>query len=87
MAERTVVWSPSAQRHLTRIPESVAAAVLELVYGALSRDPFRVGKPLQGEFADLHVARRGDYRVLYRVDGDDLQIVAIAHRRDAYRPR
>jgi ParE toxin of type II toxin-antitoxin system, parDE len=37
----------------------------------------------------LPLARRGDYRVSYRID-DDLRIVtvmAIEHRSDAYRPR
>ncbi|MEV6517063.1 type II toxin-antitoxin system RelE/ParE family toxin [Micromonospora chalcea] len=28
--------------------------------------------------------RVGDYRVLYRLDGDDLTIHAVGHRRDVY---
>jgi len=34
-------------------------------------------------------ARRGDYRVIYRINADQhqIEIVAIEHRADAYRPR
>jgi mRNA interferase RelE/StbE len=37
----------------------------------------------------LHSARRGDYRVIYRIDTSQRQItvVAIEHRSDVYRPR
>ena len=41
-----VRWSATARRWLAvRLPEPVAAAVVELVLGALSHDPRRVGKP------------------------------------------
>ena len=43
-----VRWSATARRWLAeRLPEPVAAAVVELVLGALSHDPRRVGKPLR----------------------------------------
>ncbi len=43
----------------------------------------------QAAQARLHSARRGDYRVIYRIDGHRrrVDIVAIEHRSDIYRPR
>jgi mRNA interferase RelE/StbE len=37
----------------------------------------------------LHSARRGDYRVIYRIDDQRrrIDVVAIEHRSDIYRPR
>lgn len=54
---------------------------------SLADNPRRVGKPLSGELSGLHSARRGEYRVIYRIREDVLVIesVRIAHRRDAYR--
>ena len=81
--------TPEGLRHLNRLPEKVRAAALELVLGALSAEPRRVGKPLVGELAGLWSARRGDYRVVYEVD-EDAQVVLVyrvQHRRDVYRPR
>jgi mRNA-degrading endonuclease RelE of RelBE toxin-antitoxin system len=81
----TVLLAPPAHRALaTGLPESVAAAAWELI----TREPWRVGKPLQEPYEGLHVARRGTYRVVYRIDEDKhtVSIRTIEHRRDAYRP-
>ena len=65
------------------------AAVIEFITGALIDNPRRVGKPLRGDLAGIHSARRGTYRVLYRINEQDLEVIVvrIEHRRDAYRPR
>ena len=84
-----VVTPPAAHAIQAGLPEAVAAAVIELLTGALITDPHRVGKPLRGDLAGIHSARRGTYRVLYRIDDPDHEVVVlrIDHRRDAYRPR
>ena len=87
-ADFAVSWTPTSCRALARLPEKVATAAIEFIYGSLAANPRRVGKPLKLGLAGLHSARRGDYRVIYRVD-DQLQVVtvmAIEHRSDAYRP-
>lgn len=81
-----VAWSPSARRALTSLPEKVATAVVEFVYGPLAETPERVGKPLRFDLEGLHSARRGSYRVIYRI-ADVVTIVAIEHRADVYRPK
>lgn len=88
MSDYDVFLLPSAQRALRRIPEKVATAVLEFLYGSLAANPRRVGKELKFDYAGLHSARRGDYRVVYEIQ-DDLRrvvVIAIEHRADAYRP-
>jgi mRNA-degrading endonuclease RelE of RelBE toxin-antitoxin system len=52
------------------------------------------GSPLVGPAAltlglrGLHSARRGDYRVIYRIDDHEhqVEVLAIEHRADVYRP-
>jgi mRNA interferase RelE/StbE len=51
-----------------RLPEPVAAAVLEFCDSALAVNPHRVGKPLFGPLLGCHGARRGTYRIVYRID-------------------
>lgn len=83
-----VVISRAARRALERqLPESVAAAAMEFILGPLRADPRRVGKPLREPLAPMWAARRGDYRILYQILEDRLviDVVSIAHRRDAYR--
>lgn len=83
-----VVFTRSARRALENtLPEAVAAAAFEFIVGALAENPKRVGKPLREPLAPLYSARRGEYRVLYRIEDDRLviEIITIEHRRDAYR--
>lgn len=83
-----IAWTAPARRALTRLPEKVATAAVEFLYGSLAANPHRVGKPLKLEMAGLRSARRGDYRVIYRIDDGDhrVDVLAIEHRSDAYRP-
>ncbi|HEY1540721.1 MAG TPA: type II toxin-antitoxin system RelE/ParE family toxin [Solirubrobacteraceae bacterium] len=66
----------------------MATAVINFLTTALVREPRRVGKPLRGELAGIWAARRGSYRVLYRVREDtrEVIVVRVEHRRDVYRP-
>lgn len=84
-----LVLTPPAVRSVrTGLPESVAVAVIEFVTGALVTDPRRVGRPLRGDLSGIHAARRGTYRVLYRINDNEREVVVLRvdHRRDAYRP-
>lgn len=85
-----VVFTRSARRALEiTLPESIAAAAFEFIIGPLAGNPRSLGKPLRGPLAPLYSARRGEYRVLYRIEADRLviEIVTIEHRRDAYHRR
>lgn len=84
-----IVWKATARRALARLPEKVATAVVEFLYGSLAASPHRVGKALKLELGGLHSARRGDYRVIYHIDDQHhrVTVVAIEHRSDLYRLR
>lgn len=79
-----IAWTRTATRALRRLPEKVATAAIEFIYGPLAENPQRVGKALRFELEGLHSARRGDYRIIYRIT-DVVTIVAIEHRADVYR--
>ena len=84
-----VVFTRSARLALElELPGKVAAAAFEFIMGPLRENPRRVGKPLRGPLEPLYAARRGEYRVIYRIVDQRLviEVVSIVHRRDAYRP-
>ena len=83
-----LVISPTARRQLAEVlPESVAFAAYEFIIGPLLANPHRVGKRLDPPLSDRHSARRGTYRVIYRVDDPKriVTVVAVVRRADAYR--
>jgi mRNA interferase RelE/StbE len=84
----TVVFSRQARRNLhENLPLDVAAAAMETIDGPLTSSPHRVGKPLDEPFDGYYSARRGTYRIIYRINEDKhtVEIYSIRHRRDAYR--
>ena len=82
----TLRLSPAARRALAEtLPEQIAAAVWEFINGALLENPYRVGKPLRFQLEGFFSARRGQYRVIYRLHDQDVvvEVVKISHRSDA----
>lgn len=79
----------SAERGLTRLPEKTAVAIVEFITGPLLDEPRRVGKPLTREFEGFFSARRGQYRIVYRLNEVDhsVEVVRIDHRSRVYRSR
>lgn len=85
-----LITSPTVRRQLAEVlPEAVAFAAHEFVTGPLLANPHRVGKRLSGPLADRYSARRGTYRIIYRIDedADVVTLLHIAHRKDVYRRR
>jgi mRNA interferase RelE/StbE len=82
-----VRFTASAKRDLHRIPPRILPAIVEFAYGELAREPRRVGKPLQRELAGTFSARRGPYRLLYRIDDEAgrVYVLRVDHRADVYR--
>jgi len=84
-----LVIAPTARRQLAdQLPEAVAFAAYEFIVGALLQNPHRVGKRLREPLADRHSARRGTYRVIYRIDDarQQVTVLSVAPRSDVYRP-
>ena len=79
---------PAAGAVAERLPEAVATAVIDFLTTALVANPHRTGKPLRDDLAGIWSARRGTYRVLYRINEDAREVIVlrVEHRRDAYRP-
>jgi mRNA-degrading endonuclease RelE of RelBE toxin-antitoxin system len=84
---RVVVARSAARRLAEQLPEAVAAACIEFIFGPLAEDPHRVGAPLRKPFEGQWRARRGEYRVRYRIDDPEetVYVLDVDHRRDAYR--
>ncbi|MCY4176786.1 MAG: type II toxin-antitoxin system RelE/ParE family toxin [Acidimicrobiaceae bacterium] len=68
-----------------KLSAAVAAAVIELITGPMLDNPRRVGAALRNDLEGLWSARRGTYRVVYRIDEErrEVVILRVAHRREA----
>ncbi|WP_396911602.1 type II toxin-antitoxin system RelE/ParE family toxin [Mycolicibacterium sp.] len=84
----TTRFTATARRDLDKLPPRILGAVIEFAFGDLAREPRRVGKPLGRELAGQYSARRGPYRLLYRIDDENntIWVHRIDHRANIYRP-
>jgi mRNA-degrading endonuclease RelE of RelBE toxin-antitoxin system len=82
-----IVASPAARAIAETPPEPVAAAVIDFITGSLLENPRRVGRQLRNELSGVHSARRGSYRVLYRIDDSKrtVTVLRVDHRGDVHR--
>ena len=79
--------SARAERDLTRLPEKIATACVELIFGPLADNPHRLGGTLHGRLAGLRSARRGSYRIIYTINEEArrVDVVHVDQRGDVYR--
>lgn len=56
-----------------------------LLYVASLTDIARVAKRLEGDMIGEYRIRIGDHRVLFDIEGRDIIIVRVQHRKDVYR--
>lgn len=85
-----ILWrlevAPASEGTLARLSTKVAAAIVEFLVGPLLAASGTVGKPLRRELEGYHVARRGAYKIIYRIMAEE-RVVRVVHRADAYRQR
>ena len=83
-----VVTAPAVRAIRETLPEPVAFAVIDFITGPLRDDPRRVGAPLRDELEGVWSARRGTYRIPYRIDEEKREVIVlrVGHRKDVYRP-
>ncbi|MBO1351294.1 MAG: type II toxin-antitoxin system RelE/ParE family toxin [Hormoscilla sp. GUM202] len=85
----SIIFSSQARRSLRSLPSNIRQRINAQIM-ALAEDPRPPGtRAMQGYSRGLLRLRVGDYRVIYRVDDDQIMvvIVKVGHRSKIYRRR
>ena len=85
MTYRLVYHPAVAEEDLPEIPTNIRARIARAIETRLTENPENFGTPLRGTLRGYWKLRVGDYRVIYRVVGDEVRIVAIRHRKNVYK--
>lgn len=72
------------EKDLPKIDRSHRSRIQDAIEQKLIFHPERYGKPLQETLKGLYSLRVGDYRVIYKICGNEIWIVRIGHRREVY---
>ncbi len=83
--EYRLVYHPDILKYdLPKIPNNIKHSLKRAIEERLLNDPIYAGKPLRQSLRGHRKMRAGDYRVVYRIDGDLIIILKIGHRHDVY---
>ncbi len=66
------------------IPNNMRGRIRLAIEERLQIDPINYGLPLRKSLHGFYKMRVGDYRVIYQVVKDDIDILIIGHRKDVY---
>ena len=81
----TIHLERRAERDLRQLPQNDIRRI-DAMLRQLAENPRSVGVvKLSGRTDSGWRVRVGDYRILYRIEGDRVEVYRIKHRRDAYR--
>ena len=73
-----------ADQDLPKIPTETRRRIARQIEARLGTSPEHFGAPLKGSLHGYWKLRVGDYRVVFKVDGNSVWILAVLHRKDVY---
>lgn len=83
-----VEWDDRARRELRRLDASIQRQILRYLRERIVSEasPRRFGKALTGDWIGLWRYRVGDYRLVCKIEDDQLVVLvlAVGHRREIY---
>jgi mRNA interferase RelE/StbE len=87
VSQYKVVFKPSADRQLRKLPDALQRRIVGKVE-MLAHVPKPKGVVKLAGCENLWRIRVGDYRVVYEIQDDRLVVLVlrVAHRKDVYRP-
>ena len=79
-----IIYHPKVKTDdLPRLSPDMALRIRNAIEQRLMVDPIKFGFFLHGSLRGYRKLRVGDWRIVYRVVGQEVRIVAIGHRKDS----
>jgi len=73
-----------AEDDLPDVPANLHARIARSIDGRLTTEPMRYGVPLRGTLKGYWKLRVGDYRIVFKITGQEVWVLTILHRREVY---
>ncbi len=70
---------------IPRLNETLKKRIKRVMEERLSISPHQYGEPLRKTLKGYWKLRVGDYRVVYKIEGNEVWIFAIINRKDVYK--
>ena len=84
MSEFNVVIHAEVLRELRQMDARIKRQIKTAIETRLAVAPHRFGKRLSHDLSGFWKLRVGDYRVVFKIDGKEVVIFRIGHRKEVY---
>lgn len=72
------------EKDIPKLSEPIKKRIKNAIEAKLLTDPVEFGKPLRYSLRGCRSLRVGDYRIIYQLMGQKINIAVIQHRKDCY---
>ncbi len=80
-----LIYHPEVKEDLSKIPMNIKERIRKAIETRLMTEPLHFGDPLRKSLQGYRKLRVGDYRVIYKILGNDqVRILKIGHRKEVY---
>ena len=81
----SVIYHPDVRgRDIPKLNGDVRERIRKAIESRLMIAPAEYGEPLRKTLKGYWKLRVGDYRIVYRVEGNEILILGICHRKEVY---
>ena len=80
----TVIFHPDAAKDIARLNTDLKQRIKTVITERLMTEPALYGKPLRATLKGYWKLRVGDYRMVFSVNGSEIIIFAVCHRKEVY---
>jgi len=83
--EYCLYYHPDIKKEdLPKIPNNIRDRIKRAIEKRLLKEPLKYGEPLKRSLQGYRKLRVGDYRVIYKMEKDNIIILKIGHRKEVY---
>lgn len=79
-----LIYHHEIPEDLANILKNIRERIRKAIETRLVVDPINYGLPLRKSLQGHRKLRVGDYRIIYRIDGQQITILKIGHRKEVY---
>lgn len=79
-----LLYHPEVKNDVARLDERLKQRVKIAIETRLTIAPHRYGEPLRKTLKGYWKLRVGETRVVFKISGDEILILAVIHRKDVY---
>lgn len=79
-----ILYHPEVEADISRINKKLRSRIKKAIETRLMTSPQQYGEPLRKTLKSYWKLRVGDYRIVFKISGNELTIFAIIHRKTIY---